>query len=336
MAPTTKQIVLLLQRTAGRPEVVNESDVALTVLPHPKGRVPVVYVDLAGEIFELQSVQPKKYGSWFVNQKVSSNAQIYLASRVDPLLLCLPYFETRTQYSPLDQIVTAPDDAATSSCARLPLAKAASWHLENISDVKDLGDDLVLYKYNEEKTLAWLSHKVRRAARHLLSVRKARATVDGTVVSSFNMSAQAHASAASSSAASSLSGADAGASAAAGEPEAEDIRAALQVVTDYLTDAMATKLVAAFGLTAADVAASKTQAQKRKADWEIELEIEKETNYALPQRPVPTAGAPSTGNGASKPAPAAAAKKTATSASAAKTAAAAKGAKSITSFFGKK
>ena len=326
--------MLLLQRAAGRPEVMKEADLALTVLPHPKGRVPVVYVDLAGEIFELQSVQPKKYGSWFVNQKVGSNAQIYLASRVDPLLLCLPYFETRTQYSPLEQIVTAPDDAAASSCARLPLANAASWQLENIADVKDLGDDLVLYKYSEGKTIAWLSLKVRRAARHLLSVRKARATADSNmVVSSFNMSAQAHVSSSSSSSSSTTSGM----SDAASEPEAEDIRAALQVVTDYLTDAMTTKLLAAFGLSAADVAASKAQTQKRKADWELELEIEKETNYALPQRPVTTAGAAAgTGAGAAKPLQAVPAKKPATSVGAAKTAAAAKGAKSITSFFGKK
>lgn len=339
-----KQMILLLQRVPGRAEVVKEADLNLTILAHPKARVPMVFIDLAGDIFELQSVLPKKHGSWFVNQKVSSNPSFYMASKIDPLFLCLPYFETRTQFSPLDQIIISSDE--TSTCARIPLNNSANWKLENIADVKDLGDDLILYRYSELKTIAWLTNKVKRAARHLMSLRKARTTVQNTAfVGSFNMSAQSRASAGDSSSAM-VVGDEAQ---KIEEPESEDIRGALQVVTEYLTDNMSGQLITSFGLTMSDIAASKSQTQKRKADWELELEIEKEAaNYALPvpvnaitstnKNPATAAGG---GGGGSKPTTssssagsAAAAKKKATESTKAKPVQ--KGVKSITSFFGAK
>ena len=298
-----KQVILLLQRTDGRAEIMKETDLNFKVLPHPKGNVPVLFVDIGGDIFELQTSQPKKHGSWFVNQKVSSNANVYMASKIDPLFLCLPHFESRTQYSPLDQIITLSDES--SGCGRMSLNNSMHWKLENIADVKDLGDDLILYRYNETKTMEWLKAKIQRVARHLLTVRKSRASEQTTsFVSTFNFSGQSSSSSSSSSTTNAVNtiGHD--------EPESQDIRMALQVVTDYLTESMTIKIVASFGMDAKDMVVSKSQTQKRKADWEYELDIEKETlAYALPpKRDAPVANTASSYSKTTTSAAAAAAK----------------------------
>lgn len=280
-----KQVILLLQRTDGRAEIMKETDLNFKVLPHPKGDIPVLFVDIGGDIFELQSTQPKKQGSWFVNQKVSSNANVYMASKIDPLFLCLPHFESRTQYSPLDQIITLSDES--SGCERMSLNNSIHWKLENIADVKDLGDDLILYRYNETKTMEWLKAKIQRVARHLLSVRKSRASEQTTsFVSTFNSVGQ-------SSSSSSSSTTNTMNTIEHSEPESQDIRMALQVVTDYLTESMTIKIVASFGMDIKEMVVTKSQTQKRKADWEYELDIEKETlAYALPpKRDAPVANA---------------------------------------------
>lgn len=55
----------------------------------------------------------------------------------------------------------------------------------------------------------------------------------------------------------------------------EDIVSALQVVVEYLTESMASKLILRFDLSRLDIYSqpgSRIQS-KRKADWEVELEV---------------------------------------------------------------
>lgn len=55
--------------------------------------------------------------------------------------------------------------------------------------------------------------------------------------------------------------------------ETDDIRTALQIITDYLTDSFSSKLCASFEMTPQDLTSPATQSLKRKADWEIALEV---------------------------------------------------------------
>ena len=48
---------------------------------------------------------------------------------------------------------------------------------------------------------------------------------------------------------------------------------ALQIVTEYLTDTLVTKLCSELGMTLEDITASTTQTLKRKSDWEYALEV---------------------------------------------------------------
>lgn len=65
-------------------------------------------------------------------------------------------------------------------------------HLDRICDVNDrLGEDMLLYRYNEEKTKAWLAGKVERLGRKLaeLEAKQGRAN-QGSFVAGFTMSSK--------------------------------------------------------------------------------------------------------------------------------------------------
>mmetsp|Transcript_493 Transcript_493/g.994 ORF Transcript_493/g.994 Transcript_493/m.994 type:complete len:654 (-) Transcript_493:239-2200(-) len=116
-------------------------------------------------------------------------------------------------------------------------------------------------------------------------------------------------------------------------PLKEDVLQALEVVTDYLTPALADTLLRAYAVTAADLAAP-VAGQKRKTDWELELELERET-LAYSSAAVTSASAPGE-LGAAQGAVAKAAASASAAAKSKANQAAAKGTRSLFSFFGAK
>ena len=238
----------------------------LITLPHPKG-MPIVFVQIAGELMELQSIEPKKRGSWFVNQRVSSSSKVYVATKFDPRFLCLPYLERASaKYSPLDQVVCTND---TAGCSRLPLTRSGQWKLDEVTDVKDLGDDLILFRFNESKTLDWLNNKVRRTAIHFMKQRQQKMDSENvTFVSSFQSSSQATVNSKNSTTETQLA-----------EPNPHDIKTAVQVISDYLSESMTEKLLKLYGLSASDLTDTKNHNSKRKTDWEADLEVLKTIEF---------------------------------------------------------
>jgi hypothetical protein len=57
------------------------------------------------------------------------------------------------------------------------------------------------------------------------------------------------------------------------EPDSQDIKTAIQVVSDYLTDSMTIKLLKEFNLSLSDLTDLKSHSSKRKTDWEADLEV---------------------------------------------------------------
>uniref|UniRef100_A0A7S3HJE8 Ribonuclease H2 subunit B wHTH domain-containing protein n=1 Tax=Spumella elongata TaxID=89044 RepID=A0A7S3HJE8_9STRA len=283
-------------------------------------------------MYELQITQPRKYSSWFINQRVSSGQDIYMANVFDPRFLCLPFLEKSAgKYSPLDQIVFM-----DAKYARFPFTRASSWKLGEMCDVNDkLGDDMILYRYNEVKMLEWLGRKVENTAKALMKQRLARASSQNTTFASgFNISKQSTAVVASSAAA-----------ADAVTPSREDIVLAVEIISDYLTPSAAQKLLQAHSVNATDLSTKNASASlKRKTDWEQELELEKETlafSTVASKVTATTSAASSSSNqstGVSGTSNASSAKpvSTAVKASAKANTAAAKGTKSLFSFFGAK
>lgn len=189
MAHQQKDIVLLIQKAGGSISThgISAKELILKSFPHPRGYGMMV-IDLEDNMYEVQITQPRKYSSWFINQRVSSGQDLYMANLFDPRYLCLPFLEKSAgKYSPLDQIVFM-----DAKYARFPFSRASSWKLGEMCDVNDkLGDDMILYRYNERKMLEWLSRKVENTAKALMKQRLSRAQSQNTTFASgFNISKQ--------------------------------------------------------------------------------------------------------------------------------------------------
>ncbi|KAG5180390.1 ribonuclease H2, subunit B [Tribonema minus] len=115
------------------------------------------------DVLELQvtRVAPTSFCSFFVGQAVQSDGAVYMATRVDPALLLLPLMTAcKDRWIPLGQQLQEARLAWLLRCRHLGADK--------ICDVNDrLGPDLMLYRLNEAKALAWLLSKVDRVAAHL-------------------------------------------------------------------------------------------------------------------------------------------------------------------------
>jgi hypothetical protein len=152
----------------------------------------------------------------------------------------------------------------TQGCDRLPLSSASSWKLHEICDVNDkLGDDMILYRYNEEKTIEWLKQKVLRTAAVVCSKRIASAAAESkAVVDSFRAPNQS--SAPSSAAPSPTS-----------EPTEIDIKEAFDIIQDYISDDFGKKIASVIPLLSGGqtLPSDSLVPAKRKADWEVALEV---------------------------------------------------------------
>jgi hypothetical protein len=178
-----KDIVLLINGTV---QELSAKELCMKSYPHPKGYVMLV-IDLNNQLYELQRTQPRKYSSWFINQRVCSGQDVYMANVLDPRFLCLPFLEKSTRFSPLDQIVIMDE-----KYSRFPFSRVAEWKMQDMCDVNDkFGDDMILYRYNEAKVIDWLKLKVIKVAAAVRKQRMAKAQAHNTVFAiGFNSSKQ--------------------------------------------------------------------------------------------------------------------------------------------------
>jgi hypothetical protein len=142
-----------------------------------------------GHLYELQKAQPRRHAAWFLDQYVSSDNSIYLASKIDIRFLILPYFEASDKkYSPLNQLVYDHDSIEDKDS--IPLHLVSKDSLMQLFDMNDkMGDDMILYRYNEDKCLDWLELKVRSCASTLAKIRENRDS-EAALAPGFNLGHQ--------------------------------------------------------------------------------------------------------------------------------------------------
>ena len=90
-------------------------------------------------------------------------------------------------FSPLDQILKSNDSSADNH-KLLSYVNNSSLKLADICDVNNKFEDLILYRYNETKTLDWLKSKVMRCASHLTVKKYLSSHKNSMYVSTFNIS----------------------------------------------------------------------------------------------------------------------------------------------------
>uniref|UniRef100_A0A8D8V8L8 Ribonuclease H2 subunit B n=1 Tax=Cacopsylla melanoneura TaxID=428564 RepID=A0A8D8V8L8_9HEMI len=116
--------------------------------------------------------------SWFIDENVRSDGKLHLATTVNPLYLALPYLINATTLSPLDQTLIDREFPET----RLLLKCLTPKLLSLVADRKG-DEDMNVWKYNEDKTVTWLSNKVNQVMR-LLEEKHIHANEDGVAMSS--------------------------------------------------------------------------------------------------------------------------------------------------------
>lgn len=243
----------------------NESCIEKITLPHPKGLIPIVFLldSTKNCLYELQGVQPSKFGSWFINQKVSSQKGFFTATVIDPRFLVLPFLrKASSKFSPLDQIISNID-----KCNKFPLNLLKDWKMDEICDVNDsFGEDMILYKYNEIKVHDWLRKKVDKTSNVIASKRRESIRKENSLMaSSFNIEAQQQKQ-------DNKTDLNSNQINELEKPTQEDILIAAQIVCDYVEDVLATECMTRLGLESSDLN-KKASITKRKADWEGDLEV---------------------------------------------------------------
>ena len=158
------------------------------------------------------------------------------------------------------------------NCDRIPIDTLKLFSLDSICDINSsLGEDMILYKYNEEKTLLWLENKVKNTSKLLAKHRLTKESATNTVYSStFNVSMQI-----TNSKLEITSNNDK-------QNEIilhEDKVVALQIICDYISDDLAVKLAEKLQLDVS-ILTSRNTNLKRKTDWENELEVNKYQMFA--------------------------------------------------------
>lgn len=120
---------------------------SVITLPHPSTGVDQHFVKMQCDIYEMQSLS-RPYGSFLVGSRVISNGALHVMTRIDPLFFILRNIAKAShQWQPLDQLEVPSGISVDLS----------QW--KHLCVIKNLGDDLILYKFSPEKTLTWLVKK---------------------------------------------------------------------------------------------------------------------------------------------------------------------------------
>lgn len=115
--------------------------------------------------------------SWFVNENVRSDGRLFLSTPFNPVYLALPYLMNATTLSPLDQTLVDREFPETRRLLKCLNPKLLSLVADQKGDA-----DMNVWKYNEEKTRAWLTRKVEQVVK-VLEDRNIQVNEDGIAMS---------------------------------------------------------------------------------------------------------------------------------------------------------
>jgi hypothetical protein len=236
------------------------SEFELKLLPHPKYE-KILCISWKDCFFELQSCSLQKYTTWFIDQRISSSQFLYLAYKIDPKFIFLTDLEksgVNGKFSPLDQLI----DRATFSF--FDFSNAVEWKLDELCDINNtFGDDCLMYRYNNEKTMKWLKKKVETVSRILMNQRLRREQrQQPSFVGGFQGNVEKTL----------PTDSDFEQALLSVVPSVDDVRLSVEIVSDYLSDSLMKSLLAEYNLTVEDFT-GRSGLGKRKADWEMALEV---------------------------------------------------------------
>lgn len=146
----------------------SENELTLEYFYHPgKGKPSLFITKSDTELMEVKEfAEPRR--CWLINDDVCSDGRIFMTTPIDITLLALHHIRLHCSQKAmaLDDIGDA-DDKSTLRLLREFVR--GEEHLRCIADIKE-ANGMVFYKYNAERTLAWLAIKTRRVSEKLRSI----------------------------------------------------------------------------------------------------------------------------------------------------------------------
>ncbi|KAJ7072116.1 ribonuclease H2, subunit B [Mycena amicta] len=160
------------------PDTLSLPSTRFLTLLHPRTELPTLFL-AADNILEAQSVSPTNARSWFIDQEVVSDGKLLVFTPVDPAFLLIPVLQSvypensPGMFRPADEIF---EDAATNleqssepstSIRKEDVLYFASMEccrraLKRVCDVKEISDDIVVYRFSREQVVQYLRTKVER------------------------------------------------------------------------------------------------------------------------------------------------------------------------------
>jgi hypothetical protein len=118
-------------------------------LPHPRTGETQHFITMDNNVYEMQALS-RPYGSFLVGSRIVSNGSLHIMTRIDPLFFILSHLSQtnqQQQWQPLDQL-------------EIPsgiIVELSQW--KHLCIFKNLGEDLIIYKFSPERALQWLIKK---------------------------------------------------------------------------------------------------------------------------------------------------------------------------------
>ncbi|XP_026814155.1 ribonuclease H2 subunit B [Rhopalosiphum maidis] len=161
------------------------ADRQLIKLRHPQTSELAIFVYSENDktLAQMRSL-PFSHRSFFKGNKVIPIDRIDFVTLVDPLFLFLPYFiKCSSMFCPLDQILV---DEHLPELNNLLMKLSELANLKQIATKKEVGD-LILWQYNENNTLEWLTPKINKVAKVLIT-QQINVNQNAAISSSFKLS----------------------------------------------------------------------------------------------------------------------------------------------------
>eukprot|EP00960_Hanusia_phi_P051723 760969-Hanusia_phi.AAC.2 len=155
---------------------------------HTLGKEQALYLHIDGKVLEVKRAKRNKYSCWFLGDSCAAEGDFFLATRVDPLFLALPFLnkvnfvgwkttlltlllakarnktaEHAGRFCSKDQIFV--DDPQDESASILNSVTSQE-DIAVLCDVQLVGDDQ-FFRLNDDKVLDWMRAKVFAVIEHV-------------------------------------------------------------------------------------------------------------------------------------------------------------------------
>ncbi|KAJ7496044.1 ribonuclease H2, subunit B [Mycena galericulata] len=160
-------------------------------LPHPRTGLASLFLPYFPKnerdaILEVQAVAPTHARSWFIGQEVVSDGKLLLMTAIDPAFLLIPILQSvypengeQGKFRPEDEIFedaaanlelasisTAGKDASLliskEDVIRFTSLECCRTALKRVCDVKEITEDITVYRFSPDKVVAYLRIKIER------------------------------------------------------------------------------------------------------------------------------------------------------------------------------